>query len=127
MKKFIIAVIAFGPLLAFAQNSTNVSATTILGVIGKIINTLIPLAIAAGVLYFIWGVIQYVTAKDEESQGAARKTMISGIIGLFVIVSIWGLVSIIRNTFGITDDGTIDQGAVPCVPIYDSNGNQVGC
>ncbi len=27
--------------------------------------------------------------------------MISGIIGLFVIVSIWGLVSLLTQTFGI--------------------------
>jgi uncharacterized membrane protein len=65
------------------------------------LNTLIPILITLGVVYFIWGVIKYVTAKDPDAQKEARSVMISGIIGLFVIVSIWGLVNLISNTFGV--------------------------
>lgn len=126
MKKIITAaVLTFAPVLTFAQNvNTNTDAFSILTIFSRIINILIPLAIAAGVLYFIWGVVQYITAKDEESQGAARKTMISGIIGLFVIVAMWGLVSVIRNTFGLGGNNQINIQDVPCIPgTLDANGN----
>jgi len=126
MKKIITAAaLAFAPVFAFAQNvNTNADAFSILTVISKIINILIPLAIAAGVLYFIWGVIQYITAKDEESQGAARKTMISGIIGLFVIVAMWGLVSVLRNKFDLGGNNQINNQDIPCIPgTIDANGN----
>lgn len=118
MKKIITAAaLAFAPVFAFAQNvNTNQNVFGILDIFSKIINILIPLAIAAGVLYFIWGVVQYITAKDEESQGAARKTMISGIIGLFVIVAMWGLVSVIRNTFNLGGNNQINIQDVPCIP-----------
>ncbi len=69
--------------------------------INDLLNIIIPVLIVLGVVYFIWGVIQYVAAKDEEGKKAARGIMISGIIGLFVIVSIWGLVNLLSNTFGV--------------------------
>jgi hypothetical protein len=132
MKKIITAAaLAFAPVFAFAQNTTTQDALGILKVISNIINFLIPLAIAAGVLYFIWGVVQYITAKDEESQGAARKTMISGIIGLFVIVAMWGLVSVIRNTFELNGQNNLTSDDIPCVPgtyvIDPGSGNQMYC
>jgi len=91
------------PQLAFAYTCPAVTSGTIEGVIceiNNILNILVPILITLGVVYFIWGVIQYVAAKDEEGKKAARGIMISGIIGLFVIVSIWGLIALISKTFG---------------------------
>lgn len=99
------------PALVLAQGT---DAINILSVIQSILNILIPILITLGVVYFIWGVIQYVTAADEEKKTKARSTMISGIIGLFVIISIWGLVYLIQNTFDIRSDGI--NGNVPCIP-----------
>jgi uncharacterized membrane protein len=116
MKKISLLVLSFFvPVFAFAQST---DAFSILVVLGRIISWLIPLAITAGVLYFIWGVIKYITAKDEEKQTEARSTMISGIIGLFVIISIWGLVRVVQKTFDIEGAGSqLDlQQDIPCVP-----------
>ena len=38
-------------------------------------------------------------ADDPESRGTIGKAIIWGIVGLFVILSIWGLVAILSNTF----------------------------
>ena len=67
----------------------------------QILNSLIPLLIALGVVYFIWGVIQYVIKDEEEAKKKGRDKIIFGIIGLAVIVSLWGLVNIVVNTFGL--------------------------
>jgi len=113
MKKF-GAITGFGlgflPMLAFAQQQDIPGVLTI---ISRILNTVIPILITLGVIFFIWGVIQYVTAKDEEKQKEARQTMIYGIIGLFVIVSIWGLVGLLTKTFGINPAG--GGPGFPCV------------
>lgn len=107
------------PFLAAAQAS-NVACTNaataqrILCEISVILNTVIPILITLGVVYFIYGVISYAIAKDEEAKTGGRGAMINGLIALLVIVSIWGLVNIIKNTFGITDNNTIN---VPCIPI----------
>ena len=51
---------------------------------------------------FVWGVVQYVINADEESKKSKGKQfMIWGIIALTVMVSVWGLVKIVGDTFGI--------------------------
>ena len=120
LKKFIASlgfVAGFLPVLVLAQVSTAPGTLGgVLSTIGNLLNFLIPILIAAAVVYFIWGVISYVTAKDEEKQKESRKVMISGIIGLFVIVSIWGIIGLLTRTFGIGTGG--GPSGIPQVPIF---------
>ncbi|HEY4714975.1 MAG TPA: hypothetical protein VIH31_00505 [Candidatus Paceibacterota bacterium] len=108
MKKFLAFTAASGlslvPFLAFAQSGTQI--TGILAIVQNILNILIPILITLGIVYFIYGVIGYVTAKDEEKRTEARGTMIYGIIGLFVIVSIWGLIKFLGTATGVGQGGT---------------------
>ncbi|MFA4975683.1 MAG: hypothetical protein WC839_03815 [Candidatus Paceibacterota bacterium] len=64
--------------------------------------SVIPLIFILTVVVFIWGVVQYVINDNEESKKAKGKMfMIYGIIGLTVMVGMWGLVNIVGNTFGV--------------------------
>ncbi len=72
-------------------------AAIILGIIYE----LVPLAIGVAVLYFLWGCLKYVKASDGETQGEAKNMITHGIIILFVMVSVWGLVNLIGETFQI--------------------------
>jgi len=73
-----------------------------------IVSLIVPLLITIALVVFIWGIIQYITAgADEEKRSAARSVILYGVIGLFAIVSVWGLVAIIQTTFGVNDTGTI--------------------
>jgi hypothetical protein len=65
----------------------------------KVINALIPVIISLAVLVFIWGVFRYVVSSDEEAKGKGKNMMLWGIVGLFVMVSVWGLVNILIKTF----------------------------
>lgn len=69
--------------------------------INQILNSIIPVLVALGVVYFVWGVVQYMIGGDEEAKKKGRSRIIYGIIGLAVIVSVWGLVNIIVTTFGL--------------------------
>jgi len=67
-------------------------------------NSIIPLLFSLAFVMFMWGVIQFVintsdTAKKEDG----RKYMIWGIIGIFVMVSVWGIVKLLTGTFGFTN------------------------
>lgn len=122
MKKIITIFLGFAPIFAFAQFATQLSTGTgtlggILAIIFQILNFLIPILIALGMVFFVYSVINYITAKDEEKKGAAKNMMIYSIIGLFVIASVWGLVSVLNTTFGISQGGGIGQ-QMPC--IYDN-------
>ena len=117
IKKFIPigTGLMFTPLVAGAANVDDFF--DVIGVVNTLLNTIIPLLIGVAVVVFLIGVIRYVTAGDDEVKiKAARSMMIYGIIGLFVMVSVWGLVNIIAGTFetntsniqvpGITPDTT---------------------
>jgi uncharacterized membrane protein len=111
MKKqtFITSITLLAPFFAFAAN-----LDTLLQQVKNTLDIVIPLAITIALIYFIWGVIQYVIASDEENKAKARQQMIWGIIGLFVIVAVWGIVNFIGTYLGITP-GT-DIGDLPGVP-----------
>lgn len=67
--------------------------------ISDLIGTVLPIIIAAAVVYFIYGIAVYVMAGDDDAKAAAKGKIIYGVIGLFVMVSVWGLVNILTNTF----------------------------
>ncbi len=67
----------------------------------NILNSIIPVLVALGVVYFVWGVAQYVIGGGDEAKKKGRDRIIYGIIGLAVITGLWGLVTIIAETFGL--------------------------
>jgi hypothetical protein len=63
--------------------------------------SIIPLLITLAIAYFIYGVVKYMMNADDSAQREEGKNfMIWGIVALFVIVSIWGLVKLLTGTFG---------------------------
>ncbi|MCC6290488.1 hypothetical protein IT398_00200 [Candidatus Nomurabacteria bacterium] len=102
------------PVFALAQSVTSLEGgfATIIRLIN---NYIIPLIIGLGVVYFLWGVLQYVTAGgDDEKKAAGRSTMIYGVIALFVMVSVWGLVNVLGGTFNFGGANRPTQ--IPTVP-----------
>lgn len=69
--------------------------------IQKILNSIIPVLLALGVVYFVWGVVQYMIGDEGEAKKKGKDRIIYGIIGLAVIISVWGLVNIVVTTFGL--------------------------
>lgn len=65
-----------------------------------VVKPLVALLIGLALLYFLWGIITYIKGGDNEKKHSeGRQMMIWGIIALFVMVSVWGLVSILTGTF----------------------------
>lgn len=65
-----------------------------------LIRSSIPILISVSVIVFVWGVFRYVIAEGEDRQ-KSKDIILYGIIGLFVMVSVWGLVALVYNTFGL--------------------------
>lgn len=65
-----------------------------------LIKSVVPLLVALSVVAFIYGIIQYFLYPDnEEKRKAGKSFMLWGLISLFVMVSIWGLVGILSSSF----------------------------
>ncbi|KKS99987.1 MAG: hypothetical protein UW07_C0008G0019 [Candidatus Nomurabacteria bacterium GW2011_GWF2_43_8] len=101
----IILTILF-PVVAFAIPVES-GCSTLSGLgkticqIRQILNAIIPVLIALGLVYFVWGVVRFVIADSEEVKKKGKDTMIYGVIGFAVIVGLWGLVNIVVNTFNL--------------------------
>lgn len=78
---------------------TNISS--VLNRLGNIINLLIPFFIGLAVFFIIYGIFRYIVKSDnEEERGKAGQFILYGIIGVFLMVSIWGIINILVKSFG---------------------------
>ena len=90
------------PFFAFAQAITSVQSGGQFVI--NIINTVaVPVLFAVAFVVFIFGIFQYfILGKgDEEKQTQGRSLMLYGLIGFFLMVSVWGLVNILVGTFSL--------------------------
>ena len=71
----------------------------IINILASLLSALVPLLIALAIVYLVYGIVMYVIGDSEEAKTKGRDTIIFGIIGLAVIVSVWGLVRIVQETF----------------------------
>lgn len=75
------------------------------------INTAVEVVIAFAVLGFMWGVFQYIYTDHASKIEEGRKMMVWGIIALFVMVSLWGILRILTDTF-LNSGSSIDSGTI---------------
>ena len=77
---------------------------------------LVPMLIGIAVAVFFWGIIRYVRAADDpEGRKQGRNLMIYGVIAIFVMVAIWGLVALVGTIVG-ADMGTGTAPPAPTLP-----------
>lgn len=93
------------PFLAFAQAVPG-RAGTIVDNVRNLLNAIIPILLIIGTIVFLWGVIMFLTAgADEEKRASARSLMIYGLVGLFVMVAVWGIVNVLVGFTGTGGTG----------------------
>src|SRR3989344_7401167 len=97
-------IIAVSPIFAFAI-LTNTKG--LLNETKNIITTiLIPLAFMLALFFFFYGVAKYIwSAGTDKDEG--KKIMYWGVIALFVMSSIWGIIYFMRGELGINSDSTV--------------------
>jgi len=102
------------PLVTFGQAGPDLAyLESAIDSIGSLVAQLIPIVIAIGLLFFIWGLVQFIAASgDEAAKEEGKRKMVWGILALFVIVAVWGLVGILADLTGIEVGGTVDTPSV---------------
>lgn len=99
------------PAIAFAQDIEFGYFYNILGHIRNFVDLVIPILIGIALIFFFYGLIQYVR-HPEHAEG--RKQMIAGIAALFVMVSVWGIVRLAQNILNVdNNDSDIQAPSVP--------------
>ena len=82
-------------------------AVTIKGILdtatSSILMPFIVVLMLLATVVFIWGIVKFIAAANDPKKAKEGKQLIMwGIIGLFMVVAMWGLVEVIQNTFGLT-------------------------
>lgn len=119
MKRILASIVSLGvlPLSVLAQVNTTYTGSTGVGGLLKwfsgILALIVPILIAVAVVWFIWSVLQFMITTDEEKKKTAKLGMVWGIVAIFVMVSVWGLVGILANTFQLNNSATNG----PIVPV----------
>lgn len=111
MKKLALTIGALAlPLVSFAAAGDLSNVSALVTSIGLIVNKIIPIMFAIALLGFFYGLVRYIFG-GEESKVDSKKTMIWGVVALFVMASVWGLVAWIGAAVGV------DQGTAPVIQI----------
>jgi hypothetical protein len=94
-----------GTLAAFALPLVSSAAISNLSDVGSFIintinNVLVPVLFAVAFIVFLWGAFDtfILGANNEDVKERGKNLMLWGLIGFFVMVSVWGLVNILTGT-----------------------------
>jgi len=102
------------PALASAQTLLNT-----LGFFNQLLNALIGLLITLAIVVFFYSLIRYVlNAGNAEKQKEQLKMMMYGVITIFVMVSIWGIIRLLQSTFSVTSTTPVIPQGIQINPGY---------
>ena len=95
LRRIIITSLLIAPGIAAAQLD---GISTIIARIGEIVQQLTIIVAGIAVLVFFWGLVKFISkAGDETAHEEGKRLMIWGILALFIMVSIWGIIYFIAN------------------------------
>lgn len=113
MKRFskIISVLLSMPLFVFAANTFPSDVTGIINMFIGIGLRVVPFLGAVAFLVFIWGIAKFIkSAGSEKEVKDSKNLLIWGVVGIFVLVTIWGIVFFLQKEFGF------NTGSTPIIP-----------
>jgi cbb3-type cytochrome oxidase subunit 3 len=104
MKKILITVLIIFPSVALASQSVQGMLVRALSLINFLIGTVFVLAI----LVFFYGLVRFVlSAGEKDARERAKQIMVWGVIAVFIMTSIWGIIAFLQDSFGVDVINTI--------------------
>ncbi len=74
----------------------------------QVLTPVAEVVLAAGFFLFIWGLVKFLWDIEEGSgQTEGKQHMFWGVMGMLIMVSIWGIIGLMLGTFGINSTSTL--------------------
>ena len=74
----------------------------LVGVLIGLVNNIIPVLVTIAVAFFIAGGIRFIyKSGDARGHGADKTILAWGLIALFILVSVWGILALLRQYFNL--------------------------
>lgn len=103
----LLATLASLPLVSFAQSINLSPIASLIGAIARIIGSLVPILVTAGLAVFLWGLVRYLWGGGSKPDiEGAKQLMKWGLVILFVMVSVWGIIALMQTALGINANAT---------------------
>ena len=115
--KLIGAATFFMPLVALAQIPNTSYIDFWIGRGKEWLNMAIVIIMVLMTFFFLLKVFQFISAKDATKQAEKKKEMFNALIGLFVAVSVWGIIGLVGRITGIGQGNAINSQPT-CPPGY---------
>jgi len=87
--------------ISYAQAAVDMTAfgSTVKPIIDNIIYPVILFVFGLAVIIFVWGALQFIIHGDDpKARETGRLTILYGTLGMFIMVSAWGIIYLISNT-----------------------------
>lgn len=100
---FFFLACLFFPGYAIAQNFGYV-----IGFFDEVLKVLkagMPALVGLAFVFFLWGVVRFISTSGDSADHAERgRGMVYGLVALFILISIWGIVVLMQNMLGADGD-----------------------
>ena len=106
VRKIAVLAVVASPAVAFAQtNLINPDAGQVKGIVNnslQILNIVLVGVFILALVVFGYGVVKYISAANSpDKEKEARQFLWWGVVGVFVLASVFGLVQFVGKYFGV--------------------------
>lgn len=95
MKKFLPIFLLLAPAVTLAAPRTF---SELANLIVNLINGGIGVALILGIVIYFWGIVSSIPRSGKADGEKLRTQLLWGMIALFVMFSVWGILALLRNT-----------------------------
>jgi len=79
--------------------------SNLINAFGQIVGALVPILVTLALVVFLWGLVRYLWGGGSEPDIEGAKQLIKwGLITLFVVVSIWGIIALMQTALNINEN-----------------------
>ena len=75
---------------------------SLLGLLNNVLNASIALLITAAIVAVFFGVVKSLFSSAATAKAEGVKLALYGVVAVAVMVSIWGIIRLLQNTFNVT-------------------------
>ncbi|KKW10637.1 MAG: hypothetical protein UY50_C0029G0009 [Parcubacteria group bacterium GW2011_GWA2_49_9] len=103
------------------EPSSGQTFATLIDRMTGVLDSIVPFLIGLTVFIILWGIFTYIAnAGNEEKLAEAKRFIMWGVVGVFCMLSLWGFVNLLLNSFAL--ERVIQPGDIPKVPVVNPIG-----
>jgi hypothetical protein len=103
-------VVSFSVIFPFFAHASTPTLFTVFCTLAELIGIATPVVVALALLGFIWGLAMYLmnlgAGGEDKDKKKGREIMVYGVLTLFVMLSVFGIVNMLQATFQV-NNGTV--------------------